>query len=135
MSKLWCLLLCAGLTACIQPPDPAPAQPETRTYTRSLLAYTAYGSPLARFSFEQTSTDGDPVSSVRLKIENLSGGPFCAGYSVFFRLNLASWSYQGYVRNLDSGEVLDVGTVSTSRARVDLGDFAIRFDTPPVSNC
>lgn len=124
------MLLLVLLVACGDPATPAETP---KTYSRAVYTHDHLGQQVARFVFEQTSTS--TASRVNLKIQNLRNTPFCVNYSVFFQLNFAAWQYRGDVRNLPAGGVVDAGTVSSNRARVDLGSFWIRFDTPVVTGC
>jgi hypothetical protein len=113
-----------------------PDRNETRVYTASVNTFDANRQLVAIYKFTQTSISGGSSSSkVVLDVENVTDVAFCVAYTVRFSLNQASWTHQGYLRNLDARSTVQVGIVSNSRARIDLGTILIRFDTDLLSSC
>lgn len=114
-------------------PTPDGNQNQT-VYTASQNTFDSSGRPVATFLFKQTISTASQTT-VDLKITNITSLPLCVTYTVTFDLNYVSWQYQGSVHNLAADSSLDVGTVSTNPARIDLGKIVIQFTSAPTPGC
>jgi hypothetical protein len=111
-------------------------QSQTTEYTTSINTFNKDRQLVAIYKFTQTSTYSTSSNSqVILDVENVTNSSFCVAYTIYFSLNQASWTHQGYVRNIEPRATVRVGVISKNPARVDLGSFLIRFDTDLLTSC
>ncbi len=88
----------------------------------------------ATFYFEQEGNTpggcGDLEAETSLTIRNASDSAVSFAYQIDYRLNSGGWTYQGSVVDLAPGAEVDVGVVTSSVVRIDLGRFTIVTDAP-----
>ncbi len=88
------------------------------------LSSPYYNQVVVNFNFTQLETDC-PSSSADLVIQNLTSNTISFTYSISFHLNYVNWNYQN-VALIAPLSSIDVGTINSNPARVDLGTISIQ---------